>query len=407
MTFDPRVLARAAFLLSLGAAVSVLFSIAVSQILLGAALLTLVVARQPLRFPPVKLPLALFIAGTVVSLLLSSDPAAGLPQLKKFFVYVVLAVVFTTLRSVEDVKRIALAWAVVATASGLWSFVQFWQKRSEAIERGWNVYLHYIGDRATGFMSHWMTFSAEQMLVLLMLSSLLVFGAIEARRRLLWVCVAVIGGSLLVAMTRGVWVATAIAGIYLVAVWRPKLLLLTPVFAATFWIVAPASIRERVESIYSPHGHADSNDHRRIVNRTGLEMVKSHPWFGLGPEVVGKQFMEYVPADVPKPLPEGFYGHLHNVYLQYAAERGVFTLAALLWLLGKIVYDFVRAVRRLAPNERLRRAVLHGCIAGLIGILIEAFVELNLGDTEVLTMFLVLVASGYVAAEGREEPAHA
>jgi O-antigen ligase len=223
----------------------------------------------------------------------------------------------------------------------------------------------------------------------------------------LWACAGVIAASIVIAQTRSVWLGTAAAVLYLLAVWRPKLLLAVPAVAVVMWFVSPRSIRERVVSIYQPHGHADSNDHRRVTMRTGLEMVKAHPWFGLGPEIVGRDFDRYVPADVQKPLPVGFYGHLHNVYLQYAAERGIFTLAALLWLLGKIVTDFARAVRRLAPDEHLRRGVLHGCLAAILGILIEAFFELNLGDTEVLTMFLAIVAFGYVTAENRYEPDHA
>jgi hypothetical protein len=35
----------------------------------------------------------------------------------------------------------------------------------------------------------------------------------------------------------------------------------------------------------------------------------------------------------------------------------------------------------------------------VIAILVEGFADVNLGDSEVLTMFLVTVALGYVAAE--------
>jgi hypothetical protein len=43
------------------------------------------------------------------------------------------------------------------------------------------------------------------------------------------------------------------------------------------------------------------------------------------------------------------------------------------------------------------RAILHGCIAALVAILIEALFEHNLGDSEVLSMFWVVVAWGYCA----------
>ena len=84
----------------------------------------------------------------------------------------------------------------------------------------------------------------------------------------------------------------------------------------------------------------DSNLHRYVTRRTGIEMIKAHPWFGIGPEMPGKQFQQYLPADIKLPLPEGFYGHLHNVYLQYGAERGIPALLAFLWMIGMMLHDW-------------------------------------------------------------------
>jgi hypothetical protein len=43
--------------------------------------------------------------------------------------------------------------------------------------------------------------------------------------------------------------------------------------------------------------------------------------------------------------------------------------------------------------------VLHGAIAVILAILAEGFLEYNLGDSEVLTLFLAVVGFGYVAKE--------
>ena len=129
-------------------------------------------------------------------------------------------------------------------------------------------------------------------------------------------------------------------------------------------------------------------------------MVKAHPWFGLGPEMPRKRFMEFLPPDTPLPLPPGSYMHLHNLYLEYAAERGIPVLLILLWLLGKIVWDFARCVRSLPPGRNDRRFLLHGGIAVVIALLVEGMADVNLGDSEVLTIFLVVVALGYHALAG-------
>ena len=73
-------MSRAAFWLAGGSTVAIQFSIAASQILLGLALAALLLSGTRLRLPPIRLPLGLFMAGTVISLLLSGDPASGLPQ---------------------------------------------------------------------------------------------------------------------------------------------------------------------------------------------------------------------------------------------------------------------------------------------------------------------------------------
>jgi O-antigen ligase len=397
-TFHSATLSRAAAYLAIGSAASVIVSNAVSQMVLAAALLTLLAARERPRLPPIRLPLILFFLGTVIALLLSPDPQAGLPQLKKFYVYLVLVVMYTALRGVEDVRRIVLLWAGLAAASGVWSFEQFFRKRGEAIASGEDFYLYYVANRATGFMSHWMTFSAEQMIAGLMLTAVLMFGAFRWRRTWAFAALGVIGGSLMIAWTRSVWLAAIIGFVYLISVWRPKMLLLTPVAGAALWFIAPHSAQERILSIYEPRSQ-DSNEHRLVTFRTGLEMIRAHPWFGIGPDMVKRDFEKYVPADISRPLPEGYYGHLHNVYLQYAADRGIPTLLALLWLIGKAMRDFIRAVRGLGPEERLRRAILHGALAVTIAVLTEAFFEYNLGDSEVLNMFLVVLAAGYIAAD--------
>jgi O-antigen ligase len=126
-------------------------------------------------------------------------------------------------------------------------------------------------------------------------------------------------------------------------------------------------------------------------------MIKAHPLLGLGPEEIGRNFNAYVPADIPRPLPIGYYGHLHSIYLQYAAERGIPGLLLMLWFIGTIVLDCIRGIAqtRGAPSQEL--FVLHGAIAVTIGILVGGIFEYNLGDSEVLMMFVSVVALAYAA----------
>lgn len=388
---------RAAFYLTCASAVSVVFSIAVSQILLGLAVAALMISGLRLQYPPIKLPLAMFIGWTFLALFLSTDARAGTPQIRKLILFLVPLLVLSTFRSVAEIRAVALMWSCVLSLSALRSFYQFWLKYQQAKALHRNFYDYYVSERITGFTSHWMTFGGEEMIVLLMLSSFLFFSKYRKWKPLGWACVAVLGLSLVLSLDRAIFLLGLPLGVcYLVWYWKPRVLLLAPV-ALVILLIVPF-LRERVFSIFQPHGQTDSNMHRVITRRTGWQMVKAHPLFGLGPEVMKdpRVFDSYVPADIPRPLATGWYGHLHNIYLQYPAERGIPVLLALLWMIGKMSRDFFFGLRQ--PNlDSETRFVLHGALAVMLGILAEGFFEYNLGDSEVLTMFLCVMGFAYVA----------
>jgi putative inorganic carbon (HCO3(-)) transporter len=386
---------RAAFYATFGSAISILFSISLSQFLLGLAIVLLLASREGRRFPPIQLPLCLFFLLTLLAVAFSVDPFAGLVQIRKFFVFGIALTVASTYRTLSQVLWTVAGWGLVATVSavrGIWQFVQRYQ---EAHHTGSDYYEFYLDSRVTGFASHWMTFGGELMIVLLMLAALVLFACDTKIRILAALVLPVLGLALILGLTRGIFLAGVPAGLlYLLWNWKRWSIGLLPVAGLALFLVSPPHVKERVWSVIRPHGMDDSNQRRVTLTRTGLAMVRAHPWLGLGPEQVGPQFLQYVPADIPRPLPKGWYGHLHNVYLQYAAERGIPALLVMLWILAKILVDLHRAASLL--RRRSGAWALYGAVAAEIGVLAEGFFEYNLGDSEVLTMFLVAVTCGYV-----------
>ncbi len=375
----------------MGAAVAILFSIAVAQILMGMAIVAVAYARLPWRWP-YRWPLAAFFAGTLVALALSPDPAGGWPQVKKFFVYLMLPLLASTLRHDGDARRLLHYCLAAGVLSSLWSFVQFGRRWLEADALHMDFYRHYVAQRTTGFMSHWQTFGGQMMMVFAVALALLLF-APGRHRKLLWAAVGIVGSALLLNETRGNWIGAALATVYLVAKARPRLVWTLPLVLAALMVVPP--IRDRAVSIVVPHGEMDSNQHRKVTWRTGLAMVRAHPWFGLGPEQIKKQFDHYVPADIPRPLPEGWYGHLHNNYLQYAADRGIPTALCFCWFL----WAMVSAWWRLSPQQEAgSRALSEAAIAAWLGVVVSGMSEWNLANTEVLHLFLVIAAAASVPA---------
>jgi putative inorganic carbon (hco3(-)) transporter len=388
---------RSAFYLTGGALVSILFSIAVSQILLALALAALLVSSTSLRLPPIKLPLALFMAATVISLLASGHIAQGMPQIRKFYVFFVLLVTCSTFRKVSQVRAIVWLWAGVATLSAARSFFQFWRIYRQSQAQHVNFYDFYVGSRITGFMSHWMTFGAEEMIVLLLLLAYLFFSGEHRWKRAGWLCAVLLACSMVLGFTRSIFLLGFPVGLlYLLWFWKKWLVAAVPAVVLLAVFLGPHALRERVVSVIEPQQDVDSNQHRAILRETGLLIVRAHPWLGLGPEQIKYQIDQWIPASA-RPLPPGDYEHLHNVYLQYAAERGIPALLIFLWLIAKILWDFANALRRKPTPEA--RFVLHGAIAALLALLAEGFAEYNLGDSEVLTLFLAVVAFGYTARD--------
>jgi len=392
-------MSRAARWLTFGAAASIMFSIALCNILMGLALAALLFSGEKLRLPRVKLPLGIFMLLTVVAWVCSPDPLIdGYPQIRKFWVFCILLLVFSTLRGLATIRWLFLTWVGLACITALRGFVQFAEKMHQAHQSGVDSYAYYVNERITGFSSHWNTFSAQEMFALVMLGAILFFG-VRVPKRWVWViCGVLIAFVLYLGETRAVWIATVVAGLYLVWFWKRWLVMLVPLVGVIVFLVSPPVMRERFTSLFHAK-QVDSNTFRIIAWNAGIQMIEKHPLLGLGPEGPKYHFREYVPPETWNSRPPGFYQHLHNVYLQYGAERGIPALLVFLWLLARIVVDFWRGLRALPPGSGDRRFLLHGGIAMVLAMMVEGVAEVNFGDSEPLTMFLVVVACGYLALE--------
>jgi putative inorganic carbon (HCO3(-)) transporter len=392
---------RTAYFLGFGAAVSSLVSIALSHTLLALALAALLLSRQQLRLPPVWKPLALFMGLTILSLLNSESPLDGSPQVRKFYVFLFVLVVYSCFRHTAHAARLLVACAGAGVLSAAYGLVQFQRKYQRIHEAGQPFYESYVADRITGFMSHWMTYAGQMMIVLLVLAALLLFARRPVRRWPAWAAgTGMVAAVLVLGYTRSIWLATAAGVLYVVWFWRRWLVVALPAIALLAAWQAPSPVRERIDSIYRPHERLDSNEHRRVLRRTGWQIMLTHPLAGVGPQHVERNFQKYIPPDVPRPIPmEWWYGHLHNIYIHYAAERGIPALLALLWLFGQILFDFGRALRKLPPGPSHERFLLQASIAVTVGVMVAGWWELNLGDSEVLALFLIVVACGYAAVE--------
>ena len=403
-----------------GAAVSSLISIAAMEILMGAAVVALLVTKARWRIPPIWLPLAAFMILTLISLAVSDHAREGLPQVKKFYLYLMLFLVPSGIRSVRQVRFVALGWAAAAAASSAWALNQFYNKYEDAKDAHQDFYVAYVNDRITGFMDHWMTFSNQMMMALLIVAAIVFFsppGSSTARRwpggvGKPWLIAAgtLISLALVANETRSVYLATAVGGVYLLWFWsgssahrwliRGGVALAIPALVAALLVLNPFEIRDRLLSPFRPHGNLDSSTHRAELRRIGWDMIRAHPWLGVGPEQVRHLVKAYTPPGMPAPNSSEYYGHLENDYIQYAAERGVPAMLALMWMIGWALFDFSRGLIRMRADSQPdsdRRWVLRAAVAVILSMLVAGWFSWNLNASTLLGMFLAVIGCGYVA----------
>jgi O-antigen ligase len=129
----------------------------------------------------------------------------------------------------------------------------------------------------------------------------------------------------------------------------------------------------------------------------GLALVAEHPLAGIGPGQVRRLYPEYAPPHAVR----RHTSHLHNTPLQIAVERGLVGLALWLWIFAAFFVRSVGIWRRLPADAAQDRALVAGCVAAIVALLVGGLFEYNFGDTEVLLVAMSLMALPFVLERDR------
>ena len=271
-----------------GAAASIILSIAISQMLLGVGLVLLFLTRKRLEFPPVLLPLSLFLAWTVAGgFAFRATRLKGLPQIRKFFVFGIILLVFNGFRGVPIIRNLFWAWAGGATISAIFAIYQFFARWREAVEIHAQRYDYVLDGRIKGLAGHWMTFGGEGMIALLALLALLLFSDLiePVQKAVGWLCAAVLWTALVMGYTRSIFLLGLPAGALVLAWYRQRwLILVIPIVAvATFAAAPPRCAGTRDVRTAPARGRGFQRRAAAIMARTGAhDLVASVVWAGAG-----------------------------------------------------------------------------------------------------------------------------
>lgn len=126
-----------------------------------------------------------------------------------------------------------------------------------------------------------------------------------------------------------------------------------------------------------------------------LQIIRDHPWLGTGLGSFGSVYTRYDTGNGAYRLEQA-----HNDYLQILSDAGV--VGGLLGLVF-VVLLFRAALKRLQSQDRFRRGVILGALAGCVGVLVHSFFDFTLHTTANALMFLLLAALA-TADDRVEEP---
>ncbi|HYG65148.1 MAG TPA: O-antigen ligase family protein [Thermoanaerobaculia bacterium] len=365
-----------------------IFGIALSNILLAVSVLAAPrTVRRPLELrelAPLLVPLGLYVLLLAAAIAASYQPRDSLRGLTEVFNLSTLLLAPLLVRGEKDVRRLVDGLLMIAALSAAYGLGQ---------------YLFGYGDldrRIRGTFSHYMTFAGFLLICDLLLLASMTFSD-RWRQPWRWVALAAVNVALVGSYTRGAWVALGFAVTALLIVRAPRLLLAYVPAAVLFILLAPVPLLQRVGSIADLRD--SSNYDRLCMASAGLTMIQERPLFGIGPEGVKHRYAIYRPATAPRyQVP-----HLHNSFLNLAAERGLPALASYLALTlvsaGLAWRRYVREGGRHGPRADLWMGVL----LALFAFNVAGLFENNWGDTEVQRPLLFVLALPFcLLAGGRE-----
>lgn len=370
------------------------FSIAVSQIFLGASiacwLYILWRHRQwnSYAIAPVYT-LALFTAAAVLATAMSPRPLYSLGYLKKFWIYSLLWVIPMAFRQARQVARLYCWIAVGATISAGVAIFQYF----------FNPHISLV-NRVTGLTGHWMTFAGLQMLSLLALLALLLTDR-SANYRWIYPAIPIQVFALALSQTRSAWFGFFAGLLTLVCLTNRRWIWAVCVAAGSAYWLLPQQFQQRLQASTDL---SDSTTRIRVeLLRTGWNMIKAHPFFGVGPRMIP---IEYPLFNTTNEFPAWVYQHLHNNFVQIAAELGLGGLLAWLALLATFA---VHSARQLTDGQvpEPRKFAARAALACIVALLVAGLFEYNFGDSEVLMLFLFVVTSPYVIFRETASPADA
>ena len=250
--------------------------------------------------------------------------------------------------------------------------------------------------RATGFFGHWVTYA--EVLQLVASLALGLFLALPRKRSssgtMLGVAVVGLVFALAMTVTRASWIGFAVSGALMLALSVSRRTLLIAGACVIPLVLGAVILLQQKRNVGFFDARDQSTSWREMVWREGFQLLVSNPrhlLVGVGIDSIKGHWREWGLFDNGRqPI-----GHMHSNLLQIALERGVPALIVWLLLLAVYAYTLIRVLRikDLPPESR---GLALGALGALTGFFVSGLVHYNWGDSEVVTVFYLIMGLSLV-----------
>ncbi len=356
--------------------VSVSFSHIFLAISIFSFLYLVIKRKEKIKINRAFILLLVFSFFEIISTILSIDFRTSFKDLKEILLFFIVPLTLNLTKKKEDFKTFNYALSFAIFLSFILSVLEY-----SGIITG--------RERASGFLSHYMTQSGILMLFSILSLSMTFFE--KRKRRLLWLFLFLISiFSLILTMTRSAWIG-AILGLAIITIlFKPKLLIFFIIFAIIIAFLSPESVKKRFISTFDPKD--ETVKERIYMAKGGLKIILKYPIFGTGLDTAKIAYKKFKPPEAIRDVP-----HLHSNILQIGGELGIPALTV--WLLF-ILFSFIDNYKiwKISHEKFTKFSGLVGA-----GVIVSFFVaglfEFNFGDSEVKMLFLYLITYPFALKE--------
>jgi len=158
------------------------------------------------------------------------------------------------------------------------------------------------------------------------------------------------------------------------------------VIGALFLVRSDVLLQNTSQLQLESQGEMPANERvtRSNIWRATLQMIKDHPVIGVGLGAFQFAYTRYDPSSGEQRVEQS-----HNDYLQILADAG---LVGGLIALSFVILLFARGLTAAQTQDRRRRAIVIGALAGCFAIAVHSFIDFNLQITANAQLFLSLAA---------------